>query len=74
MPPDTCCQVRKDARQPRQQLGRTAAQLLPEEAMDTRDHQHRQVIFQPELEVRRSSQAPVPARRRVGPKTAPAAW
>jgi DNA-binding LacI/PurR family transcriptional regulator len=60
-------------RQPRQQLGRTTAQLLLEEAMGTRDHQHRQVIFQPELEVRRSSQAPVPARRRVPPKTAPAA-
>jgi LacI family transcriptional regulator len=60
-------------RQPRQQLGRTAAQLLLEEAMGARDHQHRQVIFQPELEVRRSSQARVPAGRRVSPKSAPAA-
>lgn len=44
-------------RQPRQLLGRTAAQLLLEEAFGTDDHKHRQVIFQPELEVRRSSQA-----------------
>jgi LacI family transcriptional regulator len=43
-------------RQPRQQLGRTAAQLLIEEALATDGHKHRQVIFQPELEVRRSSQ------------------
>jgi LacI family transcriptional regulator len=43
-------------RQPRQQLGRTAAQLLLEEALGADGHQHRQVIFQPELEVRRSSQ------------------
>ena len=44
-------------RQPRQQLGRTAAQLLLEESLGDGEHQHRQVIFQPELEVRRSSQA-----------------
>jgi LacI family transcriptional regulator len=43
-------------RQPRQQLGRTAAQLLLEESLGDGEHQHRQVIFQPELEVRRSSQ------------------
>jgi LacI family transcriptional regulator len=43
-------------RQPRQQLGRTAAQLLIEEALSVGGHKHRQVIFQPELEVRRSSQ------------------
>ena len=57
-------------RQPRHQLGRTAAQLLLEEALGAEGHQHREVIFQPELEVRRSSQArpshtPVGARRRV---------
>jgi LacI family transcriptional regulator len=44
-------------RQPRQQLGRTAAQLLLEESLGADGHQHRQVIFQPELEVRRSSQS-----------------
>ncbi len=45
-------------RQPRQQLGRTAAQLLIEEALGDGTHQHRQVIFKPELEIRRSSQDP----------------
>jgi LacI family transcriptional regulator len=50
-------------RQPRQQLGRTAAQLLIEEALATDGHKHRQVIFQPELEVRRSSQ---PRRKEAG--------
>jgi len=44
-------------RQPRQELGRMAAQLLLEEALGTDGHKHRQVIFQPELEVRQSSQA-----------------
>ena len=43
-------------RQPRHQIGRTAAQLLLEESLGTDGHQHREVIFQPELEVRRSSQ------------------
>jgi LacI family transcriptional regulator len=52
-------------RQPRHQLGRTAAQLLLEEALGVDGHQHREVIFQPELEVRRSSQAgPKPSRAR----------
>jgi LacI family transcriptional regulator len=50
-------------RQPRHQLGRTAAQLLLEEALGTDGHQHREVLFQPELEVRRSSQA--------GPRSGP---
>jgi LacI family transcriptional regulator len=44
-------------RQPRQQLGRTAAQLLLEESLSAEEHQHRQVIFQPELVVRQSSQS-----------------
>jgi LacI family transcriptional regulator len=51
-------------RQPRQLIGSTAAQLLLEEATGQHGHQHRQVIFEPELEVRRSSQAgPRPRRR-----------
>ena len=50
-------------RQPRQQIGRTAAQLLLEEALGQEGHKHRQVIFQPQLEVRRSSQARPPASR-----------
>jgi LacI family transcriptional regulator len=44
-------------RQPRYQIGSTAAQLLLEEAVAQDTHKHRQVIFQPELEVRRSSEA-----------------
>ena len=43
-------------RQPRQQLGRTAARLLLDEAADGAGHQHRQVIFEPELVVRQSTQ------------------
>jgi LacI family transcriptional regulator len=41
-------------RQPREQLGRTAAHLLLEELNDA-DHQHRHVVFKPDLVVRRSS-------------------
>ena len=43
-------------RQPRHQLGRTAARLLLDEAADDETHQHRQVIFEPELVVRQSTQ------------------
>jgi LacI family transcriptional regulator len=42
-------------RQPRHQLGRTAAELLIEEADKTEGHKHRQVVFDPELIVRESS-------------------
>jgi LacI family transcriptional regulator len=45
-------------RQPRQQLGRTAATLLLEEISEGARHQHRQVVFLPELVVRRSSEVP----------------
>jgi LacI family transcriptional regulator len=53
-------------RQPRMQLGHTAARLLLDEAADGETHQHRQVIFEPELVVRQSTQTaavppPVPA-------------
>ena len=41
-------------RQPREQLGRTAAHLLLEELNDP-DHEHRHVVFKPDLVVRRSS-------------------
>lgn len=45
-------------RQPRQELGRMAAQLLMDETTNgIGKHKHRQVVFQPELEIRRSSQA-----------------
>ncbi|MEE6312070.1 substrate-binding domain-containing protein [Plantactinospora veratri] len=43
-------------RQPRQRLGQTAAQLMLDEANDPENHQHKQVIFEPELVVRESSQ------------------
>jgi LacI family transcriptional regulator len=43
-------------RQPRQELGRTAARLLLEEAAGDENHRHRQVIFEPELVVRQSTE------------------
>jgi LacI family transcriptional regulator len=49
-------------RQPREQLGRTAAQLLLEEIEANGRHEHRHVVFQPELVLRESSSRP--ARRR----------
>lgn len=42
-------------RQPRAQLGRTAAELLLEESLEGDKHSHRHVVFQPELVVRASS-------------------
>jgi DNA-binding LacI/PurR family transcriptional regulator len=42
-------------RQPREQLGRAAAELLIEEISDDGSHRHRQVVFEPELIVRDSS-------------------
>jgi DNA-binding LacI/PurR family transcriptional regulator len=42
-------------RQPREQLGRAAAQLLLEEMEDPSAHEHRHVLFKPELVVRESS-------------------
>jgi LacI family transcriptional regulator len=42
--------------QPRVQLGRAAAELLIEEVESAPTHQHRQVIFEPELVIRESTQ------------------
>jgi DNA-binding LacI/PurR family transcriptional regulator len=42
-------------RPPREQLGRTAAELLLEELADS-DHTHRHVVFKPELIVRQPSE------------------
>jgi LacI family transcriptional regulator len=42
-------------RQPRAQLGQAAMDLLLEEATDPAGHQHRQVVFEPELVVREST-------------------
>jgi LacI family transcriptional regulator len=44
-------------RQPRRQLGRTAAKMLLDEAVSADAHQHHQVIFEPELVARQSTQA-----------------
>jgi DNA-binding LacI/PurR family transcriptional regulator len=43
-------------RQPREQLGRTATELLLDEIESTGPHEHRHVLFQPELVVRASSE------------------
>ena len=42
-------------RQPRERLGHSAAQLLLEEIHDADAHEHRHVVFRPELVVRESS-------------------
>ncbi len=42
-------------RQPRELLGRTAAELLLAESAAGTDHVHQQVVFRPELVVRGSS-------------------
>ena len=42
-------------RQPKHNMGRTAAQLLIEEAEETETHSHKQIVFQPELIVRETT-------------------
>jgi LacI family transcriptional regulator len=42
-------------RQPKYELGRAAAELLLDEANNPTSHEHRHIIFQPELIVRESS-------------------
>jgi DNA-binding LacI/PurR family transcriptional regulator len=44
-------------RQPREEIGRTAAQLLIDEVEEGSRHRHRQVVFEPELVLRESSAA-----------------
>lgn len=46
--------------QPREQLGRTAAELLFDEIDAGPDHRHRQVLFEPELVIRESSLSSFP--------------
>ena len=61
-------------RQPRHQLGRAAAQLLVEEALGDGTHRHRQVVFEPDLVVRASSQGrPRRSRETRSPAAAPPA-
>jgi LacI family transcriptional regulator len=50
-------------RQPREHLGRTATQMLIEEIEDGDRHEHRHVVFQPELVIRESSNRRHRARR-----------
>ncbi|ACZ89265.1 LacI family DNA-binding transcriptional regulator [Streptosporangium roseum] len=45
-------------RQPKQQLGRAAAELLLTDARGEAGHWHQEIVFQPELVVRASSSAP----------------
>jgi LacI family transcriptional regulator len=52
-------------RQPREQLGRTATELLLEEAQDGDHHQHRHILFEPELIVRASSVTGPGSRRKA---------
>jgi LacI family transcriptional regulator len=49
-------------RQPREQLGYTAAELLISEANDPEHHKHRHVVFSPDLVVRESSSRSRPRR------------
>jgi LacI family transcriptional regulator len=51
-------------RQPGEQLGATAMQLLLEEISDRPGHRHRQIVFEPELVVRASSGEPSRAKGR----------
>jgi LacI family transcriptional regulator len=57
-------------RQPRHLLGRTAAELLIEEVTEDSGHRHRQIVFDPELVVRDSSDRTIgrPPRRRPPPR------
>ena len=56
-------------RQPRQLLGRMAAELLLAESEADKEHVHQQVVFRPELVVRASSLSAIPPRRhRSGPR------
>jgi LacI family transcriptional regulator len=49
-------------RQPGEQLGASAMQLLLEEISDRPGHRHRQIVFEPELVVRASSAGPARAK------------
>ena len=59
-------------RQPRQLLGRTAAELLLAESDGGERHVHQQVLFHPELVVRTSSAASLPSARTAPIDSGPA--
>lgn len=44
-------------RQPKYELGRMAAELLLDEALNPADHEHKHIVYQPELIVRESSRS-----------------
>jgi LacI family transcriptional regulator len=52
-------------RQPRQLIGRTAAELVIAETMSPGEHRHQHVLFAPELVVRESSRRVQRVRRRT---------
>lgn len=52
-------------RQPRDELGRAAMKLLLEELQEGSSHRHRQLVFEPDLVVRESSDLTRPRRRRT---------
>lgn len=52
-------------KQPRELLGRTAAELLLDEISRGDEHRHRRVVFKPELVIRASSQRPLAKTRRL---------
>jgi len=58
-------------RQPTDQLGYLAAQLLFDHASGHPDHRHRQIVLQPELVVRQSSGSPIDGRSRGVPARQP---
>lgn len=55
-------------KQPREQLGRTAAELLLDEVANGKRHRHRHLVFEPELVIRASSDHR--RRRRSAPRRA----
>lgn len=44
--------------QPKYQLGRMAAELLLQEVFEAENHKHKQIMYQPELVIRASTQSP----------------
>ncbi len=59
-------------RQPRQLIGRTAAELVIAETMSPDEHEHQRVVFTPELVVRESSRRRRRTRRPARRVPAPA--
>lgn len=60
-------------RQPRRLLGQTAVELMLEEVDGAEHHRHRQVLFEPELVVRESSDLRRGRKQSTGPRAVPPA-